>query len=69
MTELILYCQRCEQEEKSLLLKGQLLTLESKVEAPVGAATRGDDKGSETTAAEENGAESGGETIQEHDLL
>ena len=52
-----------------MLLKGQLLTLESKVEAPVGAATRGDDKGSKTTTAEENGAGSGGENIQEPDLL
>jgi len=48
---------RCEQEEKSLLHKGQLLTLESKVEA----ATRGDNKGFKTTAAEEKRAGSGSE--------
>jgi len=41
------------------LHNGQSSTVRSKEEAPVGVATRGDDKGSETSAAEETGAETG----------
>ena len=52
-TELIC-CQRCEQVEKCLLHKGQLFTLES-IEMPVGAATKGNDRGPKTSAAEETG--------------